>query len=361
MKIVCEICGKEYKYPFEQITHRHESLELDLVPPNFWRVEEYLHDFGVDPKSCEVTISNAIYTPIMKVGHTPLKQFKSKIYLKDESVNPTGSFKDRGMQLLMNDIINCGKKKVAVVSCGSGAISVIKFAKQYGLKSCVFVHKGIPNESMELIREADEVFFSENFIKSYEDYMKYVLETPEVYWGFLNTNISYMLGLRTLSYEIVAELGKAPDVLFLPCGSGMNIVAQNLAFTEMFENGLISKMPRICVVEHEGGNPIKTGFEKDIRDYLYIVDELGETKTILANDTCFNYKKITDMARRNEAFFISFNDAEIEKFLQEYPEYRERYDYTSLAVMAAMKKYNCSDELIVAVLTCRNRNGGAKI
>ena len=123
--------------------------------------------------------------------------------------------------------------------------------------------------------------------------MKYSLKHKDVFWGFLNTNISYMLGLRSMSYEIIRDMKNVPDVVIIPCGSGMDIVAQNLAFREMFNAGIISKIPKIGVVEIIGGNPIKQGFEKKIDGWLNIIDPI-DSNTILSNDTCFNYKKIYD-------------------------------------------------------------------
>ena len=360
MKLVCEICNKEFDYPMEQIKHRHSEVELDLVPPNFWRIKDYLPDFEIKLSDKKIVYPELKAKSRLKAQDTPLIKYSENIFLKDESVNPTGSFKDRGMDNLMNEILMSKKKKVAVVSCGSGAISVVRYAKEYGITSQVFVHKGVSKSSLDKIKDADEVFYSETFIKSYEDFMRYSLVHDEVYWGFLNTNISYMLGLRTMAYEIIRDMKKVPDVVIIPCGSGMDIVAQNLAFREMYNAKKISKIPKIGVVEIEGGNPIKRGFESRVDNYLYVIDDPVDSKTILSNDTCFNYRKIYDMANRDEAFFISVSDAQIDEFSMKHPEFGAKYDYTSISAMAALVEYEKSnkDDVVVVVLTCKNRNGG---
>lgn len=360
MKLVCSICEKQMDYPFEQITHRHIEHELDLVPPNFWEIKDYLPEF-------EIKFDNdgkIIYPKVgiktrFKAGNTPLIRYDENVFLKDESVNPTGSFKDRGMENLMNEIILHKKRAISIVSCGSGAISAIFYAKEYGIKSIVFIHKGVSQSSIAQIKNADEVFYSKDFVTSYEDFMKYSLTHKEVFWGFLNTNISYMLGLRSMSYEIIRDIDCVPDVVIIPCGSGMNIVAQNLAFREMYNAGIISKIPKIAVVEILGGNPIKQGFENNMDDWLNIINPI-DSKTILSNDTCFNYRKIYDMASRNEAFFISVSDEQIDSFILAHPDYKAKYDYTSISAMAALDAYRkrAKNERIVVVLTCKNRNGG---
>ncbi len=359
MKVICDICKREFDYPVEQMHHRHRDVELDLVPPNFWGIKDYLPEFEIKiSEDGKVILPKVKKVYKFKAGNTPLIQYLPNVFLKDESVNPTGSFKDRGMDNIMNEILMHGKDKVSVVSCGSGAIAIINYAKEYGIKSLAFIHEGISKASLELISNADEVFYSSTFIKSYEDFMQYSLKhSSDVFCGFLNTNISYMLGLRSMSYEVVCDLGYAPDTVFIPCGSGMDILAQNLAFREMYDAGVISKIPKIGVVELAGGNPIEQGYAKGVNDYLYVIDEPIESKTILSNDTCFNYKKIFDMVSRNEAFFVSVSDYEIDDFILTHPDFERKYDYTSLSVMAAVKKYgrHNDDETIVAVITCKNR------
>lgn len=363
MKVICGVCKHEYEYPIEQISHRHPELELDLVPPNFWEIKDYFPEFEIKfSEDGELILPNVGKQSNLKAGNTPLIEYREGVYLKDESVNPTGSFKDRGMENIMNEVLRHGKSKIAVVSCGSGAISIIRYAKEYGIKSLAFIHKDVDESSIRLISDADEVFYSDTFIHSYEDFMKYSLSHQEdVFWGFLNTNISYMLGLRTMAYEIVRDLKEAPDVVIIPCGSGMDILAQNLAFREMYQAGIISKIPKIAIVELKGGNPIEQGFFKGMNRMLYVIDEPVESKTILSNDTCFNYKKIYDMVTRGEAFFLSVSDAEIDYFIQKHPDYEANYDYTSISAMAALEKYLAvarPKETVVTVLTCKNRIGG---
>jgi len=362
MKIICKLCGKVFDYPVEQITHRHKEVELDLVPPNFWGVKDYLSEFSIDFGDFgQVITPKGVKKSTLSSGNTPLICLSENVYIKDESLNPTGSFKDRGMETLMNEVLMHTKNKIAVVSCGSGAISVIRYAKEYGIKSLVFVHKSIDESSKRIISLADEVFYSENFIKSYEDYMKYCLEnTSNVFWGFLNTNISYMLGLRTLAYEIVSDLKDTPDIVIIPCGSGMNIVAQNLAFKEMYKRKIISKIPKIAIVEIEGGNPIAQGASKQNASWLHVIEQPVESKTILSNDTCFNYRNIYQIVERGEAFFVSVKDSEIDHFISRNPEYAKKYDYTSLAVMPVVNRLmeRRTGEKIVAVITCKNRKGG---
>lgn len=260
----------------------------------------------------------------------------------------------------MNEILMHNKDAVSFVSCGSGAISTIFYAKEFGIKSVAFVHKGMDKFNLNLISGADKVYYSDTFIKSYEDFMKFSLENENVFCGFLNTNISYMLGLRTMAYEIIRDMDIVPDVVIIPCGSGMDIVAQNLAFREMYSAGIIPKIPKIGVVEIVGGNPIKMGFESNFNEFLYVINEPVNSKTILSNDTCFNYKKIYQMAKRGEAFFISVSDEKIDTFISTHQEFAKKYDYSSMSVMVALEEYknkHCED-IVIAVITCKNRNGG---
>ena len=200
MKIQCDICKRYFIYPFEQNTHRHKNMEFDGVPVNFWSKIEDLKEFILKRQANEVGIFQykaCFQIPIIKKislneGNTPLVPYSKIIYLKDESKNPTGSFKDRGMPLLMNEALCHKKSKIAIVSTGNAAISMCQYARKYGLQSVVFVPKDLRKEKMDALN-ADELYLSENIIQSFEDFFIYCRKN-NVFNGYLSSNSSYLSG-----------------------------------------------------------------------------------------------------------------------------------------------------------------------
>lgn len=359
MKLKCDICEREFSYPYELNHHKHSNLELDGVPVNFWtliiekeknRINKYNNIF----KYCDYPFVKKHLS--LGEGNTPLIELKKGLYIKDESVNPTGSFKDRGMPLLMNEALYFKKDKIAICSTGNAAISLINYSKKYKLKSIVFVPKDISEKKKEELSNSSKIYYSDNIIKCFEDFFEYCNSNDEVFNGFLSTNQSYFLGLGTISYEIFEQLNySVPDYIFIPCASGGNVVAQYNVWKKLLSEGLISRMPKLIFVQIEGGNPIEQGFKKRIQDELYIIKDPIESKTILSSDTCFNYFKIYKMIEEGSVIPISISDNDINNL--DYED-KNKYDFTSLAALSAYKKFKDKideNEIVVVIMTAKNR------
>lgn len=358
MRIKCDICDSVFSYPYNISQHKHPEYELGGVPANVWTLicegeinetkkgSNLFRYFNCDFISSQISLGE---------GNTSLIEVEQNLYIKDESTNPTGSFKDRGMPFLMNEALYSGKKKIAICSTGNAAISLIQYAKAYGVKPIVFVPKDLPKKKREML-DADEIHYSENIITCFEDFFAFCEENEDVFNGFLSTDPAYIMGLASLSYEIYDQLNETvPDYIFLPCASGGNIVAQFSGWKRMLDKGEIKRMPRFVFVQIEGGNPVQQGFEHKQRDKLYVIEEPADSKTILSSDTCFNYFKIYEMLEDKHAIACSIQDSDIDKLDMEL---KMKYDYTSLSVIAAFEKMKNElkeNEKAVLIMTAKNR------
>lgn len=357
MKIQCDICKRQFLYPFDQNTHRHTNVELDGVPVNFWSQVENMENFHYTKHPEEKGIfkyKDLFQTPLVKnislnEGNTPLVLYSKNIYLKDESKNPTGSFKDRGMPLLMNEVLYHHKNKLAIVSTGNAAISMCRYAKKYGLKSVVFVPESLSSTKVSRLN-ADEIYLSKDIIDSFEDFFKYCRTNNSVFNGFLSSNVSYLLGLETLTYEIYDKLDDV-DIIILPCASGGNAVAQINAYNRLYNARLIKKIPHFIIVQIKGGDPIAEGIKKHCSEWLYIINTPTTSKTLLSEDTCFNYLKLFNFAKTGYLSTISICDDDINQFILENG--NMGYDYTSLSVFAAWKKLDLHNKKVVLIITAK--------
>jgi threonine synthase len=361
LKIKCDICDKKFDYPYEINLHKHRNLELDGVPVNFWTPIDYIENINFEIKKNENGIFKYenFFPAINKKltlfeGNTKLKKISKNVYIKDESSNPTGSFKDRGMPLLMNEAIFHNKEEVAIVSTGNAAISLIEYAKLYNLKSTVFVPSNIIDSKKEKLSNADKIIYSDNIIDSFINFSKYCDLNSSVFNGYLSSNISYMIGLKTIYYEIFYQLGeKEPDYIFVPCASGSNVLACYYSWNDLLKKGLIKKIPKIVIVQIDGGNPIEQGFKNQCKNSLYIIDNPTNSKSLLSTDTCFNYFKIYDILENNHAETISITDEEMENYILKN---NLNYDFNSISVFVAYeKKKKTLDEndIIVLIATAK--------
>lgn len=359
MKIKCDVCNSVYQFPIEVNRHKHKEMELDGVPCNFWTLIDDKFSLLINNEKQGTFRFKDLYPNVIKElslneGNTPLIKYKKNLFFKEENKNPTGSFKDRGMPFLMNEVLYHKKNSIAICSTGNAAVSLVKYAKLYGIESIIFVPKDIDESKRKMLAAANYIIYSNDIIKSFEDCINYCNNNENVFNGFLSTNQSYLLGLETMSYEIYIQLNnKVPDYIIIPCASGGNVISQYNAWSKMLRNKIISKLPKIVIVQIDGGNPIEKGYNSNKSDELYVIDNPVDSKTILSCDTCFNYFKIYNIIEENVGITVSVSDGDIECLSNDL---KEKYEYTSLASIAAFNKIRIKEnEICVAIMTAKNK------
>lgn len=208
-------------------------------------------------------------TPIVTLleGNTPLiysekfsKTFNIKVYFKFEGLNPTGSFKDRGMTVAISKAKESGYQAVICASTGNTAASAASYATKGGLKAYVLIPEGkiaLGKLSQSLIHGAKVIEVMGNF----DHALKIVKEVTKKYKiGFVNSLNPFRIeGQKTGSFEIVDELKKAPDYIFIPVGNGGNITSYWKGFKEYFNKKKINSLPRMYGWQAEGAAPIVLG------------------------------------------------------------------------------------------------------
>ncbi|MCX7927917.1 MAG: threonine synthase [Candidatus Omnitrophica bacterium] len=211
-------------------------------------------------------------TPIVTLneGNTPLiySSYLSKIigngyrvYLKFEGVNPTGSFKDRGMTVAISKALEEKATAVMCASTGNTSASAAAYAAKAGL--CCFVlipngHIALGKLSQAMIHGAEVLAVEGNF----DDALKLVREiTSEYPITLVNSLNPYRIeGQKTGSFEICDELNQAPDFHAIPVGNAGNITAYWKGYQEYFSHGKINFLPKMLGFQAEGAAPIVRGY-----------------------------------------------------------------------------------------------------
>lgn len=217
-------------------------------------------------------------TPVVTLneGNTPLiySSFLSnamdcedaEVYLKYEGLNPTASFKDRGMTLAVSKAIEEGKNAVICASTGNTSASAAAYAAKAGVRSIVLVPEGavaLGKLAQALIHGAQVIAIKGNF----DDALNLVKEIAAKYPIQLVNSINpYRIeGQKTGAFEICDQLdGRSPDLQAIPVGNAGNITAYWRGYKEYKENGKISCLPRMLGFQAEGAAPIVRG--KVIKD-----------------------------------------------------------------------------------------------
>jgi threonine synthase len=208
-------------------------------------------------------------TPVITLyeGGTPLvpapvlsARTGCEVYLKVEGLNPTGSFKDRGMTVAISMAAGAGAKAVICASTGNTSASAAAYAARAGITCAVLVPGGkiaIGKLAQALVHGAKLLQVSGSFDDCLEVARKLSAEYPVALVNSVNPD--RLQGQKTAAFEIVDELGDAPDVHCLPVGNAGNITAYWMGYTEYQRDGLSSRSPRMFGFQASGAAPIVIG------------------------------------------------------------------------------------------------------
>jgi threonine synthase len=211
-------------------------------------------------------------TPIITLqeGNTPLIEAKSlskmlgkgyEVYLKYEGLNPTGSFKDRGMTMAISKAAEEGAKAVACASTGNTSASAAAYSARAGIKCIVLIPKGaiaFGKLSQALIHGAVVLAVEGNFDEALDLVKEMTRKYPITLVNSLNP---YRIeGQKTAGFEICDDLADAPDFQVMPVGNAGNITAYWKGYKEYKADNKITRLPKMLGFQAEGAAPIVRGY-----------------------------------------------------------------------------------------------------
>lgn len=211
------------------------------------------------------------HTPVVSLleGNTPLIPADNlaktlglggRLYLKYEGLNPTGSFKDRGMTLAVSKAVEAGSKAVMCASTGNTSASAAAYAARAGISAIVLIPEGaiaMGKLSQALMHGSRVLAVRGNF----DDALRLVRQITETHPITLVNSINpfRIEGQKTAAFEICEALGQAPDLLAIPVGNAGNITAYWKGFCEYRRAGRVSNAPRMLGFQAAGAAPIVLG------------------------------------------------------------------------------------------------------
>jgi threonine synthase len=183
-----------------------------------------------------------------------------ELFIKYEALNPTGSFKDRGMTTAMTQAVAEGAQTVICASTGNTAASAAAYAARAGIKCVVLV----PDGKIAAGKLAGALSYGAQVISingNFDDGLRMVREATErAPIALVNSiNPARLQGQKTAAFEVVDALGDAPDWLALPVGNAGNITAYWLGFNEYFKDKRCTRLPQLLGGQAEGAAPIVLG------------------------------------------------------------------------------------------------------
>lgn len=200
-------------------------------------------------------------TPLIRLNNIPgLLDTDVDIYVKYEGLNPTGSFKDRGMTMAVTKAVEEGSRAIICASTGNTSAAAAAYAARAGITAFVL----IPEGKIAMGKLAQAMMHGSVVIQiqgNFDDGMRLVKEVAEqAPVTIVNSINPYRLqGQKTAAFEICEELGSAPDYHYLPVGNAGNITAHWMGYSEYAEHGIVNNRPIMVGYQAAGAAPFIKG------------------------------------------------------------------------------------------------------
>lgn len=259
---VCEFCfgPLEVDYDYEQVERSISRASVAAGPLSIWRYHQLL------PVPAEGAVDlGAGFTPLVRADRLAAELGLGELWLKNDTVNPTGSFKDRVTSVALTKARDLGFKVAACASTGNLANAVAAHAARAGMECFIFVPADL--ERAKIVTSSVYGATVVAIDGSYDDVNRLCAEltSEEPTWAFANVNIRtyYAEGSKTLAFEVAEQLGwQAPDHVVVPVASGSQLTKIAKGFRELGTVGLLPEVPevRISGAQAAGCSPVATAF-----------------------------------------------------------------------------------------------------
>src|SRR5690606_35815526 len=259
----CQECfgPLEIAYDFGPVTRE----QIESGPANIWRYKTLL------PVPDDIESSPNLepgFTRLLDARNLAAELGLARLWVKDDSTNPTNSFKDRVVACALSAAREFGSRVFACPSTGNLANAVAAAGARAGIRTVVF----IPS-NLETPKQINSAVFTDGLVAvdgTYDDVNKLASEIAgeDPGWACVNVNVRpfYAEGSKTLGYEIAEQLGwRLPDQIVIPVASGSQLTKVHKAFRELVELGLVEDKPcRVFGAQAEGCNPVAAAFEAGV-------------------------------------------------------------------------------------------------
>ena len=260
---VCDLCGKVL-YPRYEMTAAKEGFsksDISHRPPNMWRYFEMLPI--LDPSNI-VSLGEG-FTPIFDIPKLGSELGYKYLTLKDEGLNPTGSFKARGLSAAVSKANELGIQKLTMPSAGNAAGAMSSYAAKAGLEAYIFMPKDAPDANkIEVDITGGNLTLIDGLISDAGVISRKCASEIGLFDVSTLQEPYRVEGKKTMGYEIAEQSDwNLPDAIIYPTGGGTGIVGMWKAFQEMEDLGWISeKRPRMFAVQSDNCAPIVRAFEE---------------------------------------------------------------------------------------------------
>ncbi len=352
---VCDRCfgPLEAVYDYEALARQPLRATIEAGPHSMWRYAPLLPVDWVP----EIDLAPG-YSPLLRARRLGEALGLHHLYLKNDTINPTWSFKDRVVGVAIAAARRFGFEVVACASTGNLANAVAAHAARAGMRACVFIPRGLEQGKVvtsgvyrPTIVEVDG---------TYDDVNRLCAEIAEEHrWAFVNVNLRpyYSEGGKTLGFEVAEQLGwRAPDHVVIPMASGSLLVKIHKGLTELHRTEVIESVPT-CVhgAQARGCAPVATAFAEGTEDVRPVKPDTIAKSLAIGNPADGRYA--IRVARATKGSVSAVSDQEIIEGMLLLAETEGLFTETAggvtvgvLRALAAAGRFD-PDDVVVAFIT----------
>ena len=362
MNLTCRECGVDF--PLESFPHRclecgglfgfqdgfdYNSEKIDQDLEGIWR---YRHSFSLPENAPSITLGE---------GNTPLiwcEAAGKEVGFKLESLNPTGSFKDRGTAVLISWLLASGVNNAVEDSSGNAGASFAAYASAVGIKGKVFV----PSYASGPKRSQIEEYGGEVVAVPGPRSNAAAAVLQEVKKGGVYASHAYLphgtAGIATIAYELVRDTGDIPGTIILPVGHGSLLLGIALGFEALLAGGEISRLPRLIGVQAASCAPLSKAYDLGSPDPISV--DQGQTMAEgVAITEPYHGREVLAAVKRSGGMILKAEEKDIKYGHRALAEKGIYVEHTSALIYAGLEQTVLNTpEPIIAIITGHGLKNG---
>ena len=359
MQVICERCGRSEIYTHSNwhcdcggawLFHATSTISPDAIntpEKSIWRYRKYF-----PPElQCMQSSLGAGFTPLL-----PCTLQNQDVFLKLDYLMPTGSFKDRGMELMMNAMASAGIEQVAEDSSGNAGASVAAYAARFGMQASIFAPAhASPAKLAQIELYGAQVHKIPGARQNASQAVMDAVQNGMVYASHANNPI-YLLGQQTVAWEVWEQMAfHVPDWIVVPVGQGGNLLGYYEGFRALLLNGLITRLPGIIAVQPQRLAPICDAYEQKWMEWFPVsAPQPGSVAEGLAITQPVRWQHILAALEQSRGFCVRVPEEQILPAQRQLAKQGFYVEPTSAVVIAALPQiFNIvkKDQKIVVSLT----------
>lgn len=273
----CNVCTTRYPVSLERIVCDCGGV-LDLAgsSPSF-RTWTNRDGIGLARFADQIPVPESLLArSSLGLSMTPLLKVDDSLFAKCDFVSPSGSFKDRGAQVLAALALDLDVRHIVLDSSGNAAAAMAAHAARVGLKCSVVVPSSAPSQKLRQVRAyGARVITREGPRIAATEYAFQLAEESKAFFASHVENPFFFEGTKTWAFEVAEQLGDAPDEVVMAVGNGSLFIGAYRGFVTLFDQGITSRVPRMVAAQVKGWSPLSGdighGDEPPLADGIAII------------------------------------------------------------------------------------------